>query len=328
MPVPYTNPYNLSPLTHTNGMWIDDSGEAFEVVGGVPRFVPQLENYTESFGRQWNIFRETQIDQSFQSSFSSERFFAESGWSPETLANLDVLEVGGGAGRFTRVLLEETEAYVHTVDYSSAVDANYKNNGHYDRLRLSQASVYELPFPRESFDRVFCFGVLQHTPDVKHSVRCLAEQVKPGGALAVDFYPIRGPWTFIHSKYLLRPLTKRLPHNVLLNVLNSSIDTMLAATDLFERIGAGRILNRFIPICATHRSFPDEVLESRELRREWALMDTFDAFSPEHDHPQRIKTVASWFREFGLEVTFADYCEYRHGHQAAVVRGKKPLRDR
>lgn len=40
--------------------------------------------------------------------------------------------------------------------------------------------------------KVFCFGVLQHTPDVNKSVQCLAEMVKPGGELAVDFYPIRG----------------------------------------------------------------------------------------------------------------------------------------
>jgi len=32
---------------------------------------------------------------------------------------------------------------------------------------LFQASIYELPFAPRQFDKVFCFGVLQHTPDFK-----------------------------------------------------------------------------------------------------------------------------------------------------------------
>ena len=38
-----------------------------------------------------------------------------------------------------------------------------------------------------------------------------------------------------------------------------------------------------------------------EQQREWAVLDTFDMFSPEHDHPQRIGDVAAMFRRaFGV----------------------------
>ena len=47
------------------------------------------------------------------------------------------------------------------MDFSSAVNANLRTNGLYgDRLRLAQASIYDLPFSDKSFDKVFCLGVL------------------------------------------------------------------------------------------------------------------------------------------------------------------------
>lgn len=77
-----------------------------------------------------------------------------------------MLEVGSGAGRFTRALLETTRATIWSVDVSDAVSANNASNATPggDRPKLAQASIYELPFPPGSFDRVICLGVLQHTP--------------------------------------------------------------------------------------------------------------------------------------------------------------------
>ena len=73
-----------------------------------------------------------------------------------------------------------------------------------------------MPFPDGSFDKVFCLGVLQHTPDFEASVRALVVKARPGGEIVVDFYPIRGWWTKLNAKYLLRPLTKRMSHDRLL----------------------------------------------------------------------------------------------------------------
>ncbi|RZL40985.1 MAG: class I SAM-dependent methyltransferase, partial [Pedobacter sp.] len=95
------------------------------------------------------------------------------------------------------------------------------------RLKIFQASIYELPFEKESFDKVFCFGVLQHTPDFNKSVQCLIEMVKPGGELVVDFYPIKGWWTKIHAKYFLRPITKRMDQKKLLKLIENNVDLMI-----------------------------------------------------------------------------------------------------
>jgi 2-polyprenyl-3-methyl-5-hydroxy-6-metoxy-1,4-benzoquinol methylase len=104
------------------------------------------------------------------------------------LANLKdkkVLEAGSGAGRFTEILLKY-DAVVDSFDYSTAVEANAKNNGYHKRLVLVQADIRKMPFPKESYDYVLCLGVLQHTPNPEESIQCLWDMVRPGGALVVD----------------------------------------------------------------------------------------------------------------------------------------------
>jgi ubiquinone/menaquinone biosynthesis C-methylase UbiE len=51
------------------------------------------------------------------------------------------------------------------MDYSYAVDANYAFNGGKNNVFIVQAEVYKMPFRENFFDKLFCFGVLQHTPD-------------------------------------------------------------------------------------------------------------------------------------------------------------------
>jgi len=63
-------------------------------------------------------------------------------------------------------------------------------------------------------------------------------------------------------------------------------------------------------------------LSKKELK-EWVILDTFDMFSPEHDHPQRISTVKKWFEEAGAKVTFADFIIFGNNYSSAIVKGIK-----
>lgn len=310
------NPYTGQPLTESPEGFLDPAGRLFPLRDGVACLADD-DGYAKSFGYQWERFARTQLG----SAVTRERFFATTGWRAEELAGVRVLEVGCGAGRFTRVLLEDTSAELYSLDYSRAVWVNRRNHAaEADRLRLFQASVYHLPFPPRSFERVFCLGVLQHTPDFRRSLRCLAEMVAPGGELAVDFYPIRGPWTKLHAKYLLRPLTRWLPHAWLLRLIEANVDWLLACSALLQRARLG-VLTRFLPLCDVRGTLPQGL--SRSELREWAVLDTFDMFSPAHDHPQRVSTVARWVREAGLEVTYAGDVRFA-GQRAAVVRAVRP----
>ncbi len=301
--------------------WVDPAGNVFNRVGGVFRFV-EGQGYASNFGFEWNKFSKTQVDRANGLNLSRERWFAQSGWKPESLSGKDILEVGSGAGRFTQVVLDHTEANLYSVDYSDAVTANFETNGHNKKLKLFQANIYALPFPAQSFDRVFCFGVLQHTPDVKKSVQCLAQMVKPGGELAVDFYPNNGWHTKIHIKYLLRPFLKKLNHETLLKLIDKSADPMIGMSEFFSKLGLWKWAGRVIPICDVEKTIPKNLSPSE--KREWVILDTFDMFSPEYDQPQKIKDVSAWFEEFGLEVTFSGFVSYGpEKFLAPVVRGIK-----
>ncbi len=317
------NPANGTVLNKQNEGYKDGSGNLFPVVNDVLRMV-QENNYTDNFGFQWNKFQKTQIDRDNKNSQQSKiRFFAETGWDKIDLSGVNVLEVGSGAGRFSQIFLDHTKGNLYSVDYSDAVTANFKNNGHHgDRFHLFQASVYEMPFPDNSFDKVFCFGVLQHTPDFKKSVQCLIAKAKQGGEVVVDFYPIRGWWTKIHAKYIFRPFTKQMSHEKLLRLIEKNVSWLMKLYLFFNKIGVGKIVNRFLPIVDIKGTLPHN-LSKAELR-EWVILDTFDMFSPEHDHPQTIATVKKWFEEFGMQVTFSGIIKFgEENFTASVVKGFK-----
>lgn len=301
-------------------MLVDDTGATFPIVNGVCRFC-QIENYASSFGLQWNLFDKTQLDEEARSSASAARLFGETNWTPEALEGQDILEVGSGAGRFSRVILQQTRANLYSIDYSNAVEANLRNNGPVGegRFHLAQASIYEMPFPDDRFDRVICMGVLQHTPDFERSVHALIQKAKPGGEIVVDFYAIRGFWTKIHSKYMLRPLTKRMDPEKLLRLINRNADWLIAGANLLDRLKLG-VLRRFLPVADFKGTIPRR-LTSEELR-EWVVLDTFDMLSPEFDNPQRISSVEAMFERAGADVTFAGHVDAGSG-RAAVVRGIK-----
>jgi hypothetical protein len=72
-----------------------------------------------------------------------------------------------------------------------------------------------------------------------------------------------------------------------------------------------------LPVADLRYVLPDDL--PPDVAREWAILDTFDMFSPAHDHPQRVNRVSQMFERSGANVTFADYVEV-NGAQAAVVR--------
>ena len=320
MKIQIVNPETGLPLHNHDNELIDENGSKFPIINGIPIFVDS-NNYADSFGFQWERFSKTQLEFGKEGGlYSAQRFFSETLWNPEELTGENILEVGSGAGRFSQVVLKHTLANLYSVDYSSAVNTNKKNNNDIapERFHLFQASIDQLPFPDESFDKVFCFGVLQHTPDFERSVKCLIKKVKVGGEVVVDFYPINGWWTKIHAKYMLRPITKRISHQHLLSLIEKNIKWLIKVYFALHQIGLG-LLTRFLPLCNIKDTFPSDLNSEEILER--AVLDTFDMYSPQHDHPQRIEAVAKMFEKYNADVSFAGKVKLTDSIGAAVVRG-------
>ena len=143
----------------------------YPVIGGIPRFVPR-ENYASGFGLEWSRHARTQYDSYSGLPLSQQRFAAQTQW-PRDLTGELVLEVGSGSGRFT-AHAADTGAVVVSMDYSVAVDANHAANGRRPNVLIVQGDLYQMPFRRRALDRVFCLGVIQHTPDVHRSFLCIS----------------------------------------------------------------------------------------------------------------------------------------------------------
>ena len=320
MQIELINPFTQQPLVAGDEGLKENDSVVFPKINGAYRVVAD-NNYTESFGFQWNKFSAIQVDKATNLEISKKRFFAETGWDKEDLTGKNILEVGSGAGRFTQIVLDFTQAELYSVDYSNAVEANYKNNGPHTRLKLFQASIYELPFASEQFDKVFCVGVLQHTPDVERSIKALIDMVKPGGEVIVDFYSIKGWWTKLQAKYLLRPFTKKMENEKLYTLVDKNIDWLIKMSRFFSRIKLNA-LNRFLPICDIDGTLPKDL--SRKQLRALCLLDTFDMLSPEYDQPQKIRTVVNWFKKYNMQNVWGGIVKYEN-YKATVVKGIKPL---
>ena len=319
----FINPFNPAErLFMEEDALKTDSGEIrFKKTNAVYRILLEEDNYTDNFGFQWNKFTKTQIDnQNANLSLSKSRFFTQTNWDKEDLTNKNVLEVGSGAGRFSQIVLDYTKANLYSIDYSNAVEANFRNNGHHgNRLNLFQASIYEMPFEKGQFDKVFCFGVLQHTPNVEKSVESLISMAKKDSEVIVDFYPIKGWWTKIHAKYMYRPITKKWSNEKLLNRIEKNVDWMIKLSAVLQKIKLG-FLRRFIPIVDIYGTLPKGL--SPQQLKEWCILDTFDMFSPQYDQPQKISTVVAWFEKNGMKDVWGGFVD-DNGFKSAIVKGIK-----
>ncbi|MBA3765944.1 MAG: methyltransferase domain-containing protein [Acidobacteria bacterium] len=273
----------------------EETGERYRISNFIPRFVED-DSYTASFGEQWNRYRRTQLDRFNGTTLSHERFFSGTGWTKEEMRGQRILEVGGGAGRFTEVMIE-TGAEIYSIDYSSAVDASWANNGPHPRLFIAQADLYRMPFQKAFFDKVFCYGVVQHTPDVKRTVMSLIPFLKPGGKIAIDIY-LKLPW--IHrwtAKNWYRPLTKRMPRTMLRKFVEWYVPRWIPIDNLCQRLP---VLRTVVPAIIPCWNYTGMLPLTADQIEKWAILDTFDALSPRYDSPQTIETAREWFEEAGL----------------------------
>ena len=115
--------------------------------------------------------------QSYRKTYRSGTISFKDGVSyPTELKGKMALEVGCGAGRYAEIALS-LGAKLVALDYSSAVDTCWQNLHSNPNLNVVQGDIYHLPFKPASFKSVYCFGVLQHTPDVGKAFLALPPQL-------------------------------------------------------------------------------------------------------------------------------------------------------
>jgi SAM-dependent methyltransferase len=295
-----------------------ECGARYPVVRALPRFVDSA-NYAASFGYQWKAFARTQVGGQ-QTVLSKIRFDATTQW-PQNLEGQTILEAGCGAGRFTGIALA-TGAEVYSFDLSEAVEANLDNireSGQKQRLHLCQASIYDIPLPRGTFDKVYCLGVLQHCPDVKKAYQSLVPFLKPGGELVVDCYLSQPLKHAFNLKYLLRPFFKWWRPRPLFHFWSAVIAAAYDVKAAVSRVpGLGKHLAALVPIGRLNYE-PDYHFTVPEIK-EIKTLSVFDMLSPKYDQPQKLSTFRAWMEEAGLEIL-----ELTTGYNGINARARRPL---
>lgn len=131
----------------------------------------RIKDYCSNFGLQWTKFAKTQLDSFTGFPLTKKRLLKASKWEFNDLKDKLVIEIGSGAGRFTEILLS-SGAYVISVEMSQAIYSNQLNNRS-NNIIFIKSSLYNLEFLNDIFDYVLCYGVAQHTPDLKKRTRCV-----------------------------------------------------------------------------------------------------------------------------------------------------------
>ena len=294
--------------------------ETYPIIRNIPRFVSP-DNYAGNFGFQWNKFAQLQYDSHIGLPISRKRFFTTTGW-PEDMTGQLILDAGCGGGRFSEISAS-TGAMVVAFDLSSAVEANYRLNGHRENLLIVQADIYNQPFRDNYFDKVYCLGVIQHTPDVRQSFRDMTKKVRAGGQFALDVYSKHKGgrkqdfFRWLGSYRRMRFITKHLPPLLVFRVWKAYVELCWPlARRLWKSDSGKKIAQRVLLM----KDFLKKYDVSDELRKNWIIMNGIDGMCARYENRQHLKTIAQWFVEEGFQDA-----EVFYGPNGVNGRGVKAL---
>jgi SAM-dependent methyltransferase len=266
-----------------SGRLVCHAGHSFPILGFIPRFVED-DAYADAFALEWNAFRTAHLDSYTGLSYLEDQFQECLDFPLSALQGKVVLDAGAGLGRFSEVVLDHG-GHVVAVDLSRAIDAAYANLHSREGIHFLQADIFRLPFRRETFDLVYSWGVLHHTPDPPAAFKRLPDLVRPGGKLMTFLYAnYNKPYQVVTEFY--RRFTKRLPKRLLLKLC-------YIAVPLYY-VGKIPVVGPFI----TRVLIPVSV---RPPTHRWRVGNTFDLYSPEHAFTYDHVEVHRWYEEAGFE---------------------------
>jgi SAM-dependent methyltransferase len=293
------------------------NGHTFQVAGGIPRFVESY-GYAGPFGIQWRYYRTTQLDSHTGLSISETRLrncLGEELW--KSLPDLQVLECGCGAGRFTEILLGRG-AQITSIDLSDAVEATHESFGDAEKLRIAQANVLHLPFAPQQYDLVLALGLIMHTPNPEDTIRSLWQQVKPGGHLVLDHYSFsRVKYFFTSLAPLYRAVLKRLPRDMQMRWTDKLVEVLYPVQrTLRNHSFLSASLYRLVPVLTYFHEYPEL---GEDLQYQWARLDTHNALTGWYKHSRSIDQIRRTLTDLG-----ATEIECWKGGNGVQARARRP----
>jgi SAM-dependent methyltransferase len=250
----------------------------------------------ETFTDEWNLTTEDELSFVFTQDELVElnrkvwlRSITE---LPEAERPRTLLDVGCGVGMETMALREATGA-----DQTFAIDLNFAVLSRREDFRRRPdvhfviASLFDLPFERESFDLVYSEGVLHHTYSTEEAFAAIAPRVRPGGRLFVWVYGLddhlipNGHRRKIDDliEKVLRPLISRAPRRL----RNLIFKALVGLSHLRRRRGV---------------AFGEKEGHGEQWSKRNTEHTLRDWLSPRYAHRHGFNEVIEWFEAEGFEI--------------------------
>jgi len=222
---------------------------------------------------------------------------------------LKVLEIGVGMGADYLEWLK-AGAQASGVDFSTASIDKARRRcelaGYRPELRVADAE--NLPFPSNSFDIVYSYGVMHHSPDTQQCVRGALRVLKPGGRARVMIYhhpSLTGlmlwlRYGFLRGKslrqsvydHLESPGTKTYSRREAASLMNGFGDVQMRLVfspgDLLLHQPSARFQSRFYRM--VWRVYPRWLL--RRFENKWGLFLLISATKPTGEQASSPRTQA------------------------------------
>tara|TARA_Y100000816_G_scaffold291604_1_gene283484 strand:- start:1904 stop:2923 length:1020 start_codon:yes stop_codon:yes gene_type:complete len=168
------------------------------------------------YGKFWKTF--TQKENLSAKNFILERFKNFTPINKNFFQNKKIIDVGCGGGRFSNGLRMLGGKTVIGVDYSDDGIHTAKKNYRYKNLFFKKQNVLNLKFKKDTFDLVFCNGVLHHTSNFKRGITELYRICKPGGYIYLYLYGTGG--LFWSARRQMNKFMKIIPQEYAQQVLD------------------------------------------------------------------------------------------------------------
>jgi len=187
----------------------------------------------------------------------------------EDARGLDVLEIGVGMGADHCELARCSPRSLSGVDLTErAVEFTRKRLALYGLASdLRQADAEKLPFESESFDLVYSWGVLHHSPDTKKAIDEVRRVLRPGGRARIMIY---NKWSIVGLLLWARyGLAKGRPFVPLREVYAQHLES--PGTKAFSTREAEQLFGRFADVRIRPQLSFGDLLEGRVGQRHQGL---------------------------------------------------------
>jgi SAM-dependent methyltransferase len=304
----------------------EDGEEEYPVIDGIPRLLPSqymvkiLKRHSEWFEKYGRLQHHGEITISRKSieiqQRTSERFGKE--WETfdrliddfeevfeqyfdlvdlDGLSGKTVMDAGCGMGRWAFYMAPKVRRIV-AFDLSSSVEMAYRNCFDRGNVEIIQADVYHLPFLNESFDFIYCLGVLHHLPEPFMGFLSLKKLLaKNGKILLYLYYNLENrPLYFRVLKNivnLVRMITTRIPipfsYSFSFAVAVGIYLPVILLGNLLNAIGLEKVSTK-LPLYQFYKSKSFRLI----------LNDAIDRFTAPVENRYSKNDIIKWFKDAGF----------------------------